>query len=84
MLCNTLDLIFTETTCHFNKRTSKGRYISDHRAILSELYIRLQYTIDKTVTFTDLKQINVEEFKSALDLGNIENMEDLKLVKRKY
>ena len=81
---NTLDLIFTETTCQFNMRISKSRYISDHRAMGSELDIRIQHTISKTVTFRDLKQINVEEFKPAWDLSNIENMEDLKLANRKY
>ena len=79
---NTLDLIFTETTCQFNMRTSKGRHISDHRAIVSELDIRIQHTISKMVAFRDLKQINIAEFKSVLDLGNIENMEDLKLANR--
>ena len=51
---------------------------------MSELNIRIQHTISKTVTFRDLKQINVEEFKSALDLGNIKSMKDLKLANRKY
>ena len=81
---NTLDLIFTENTNQFSIRTFKGRYISDHRGIVSELDIRIQHNIGKTVTFRDLKQINVEEFESALDFGNIENMEDLELVNRKY
>ena len=65
-------------------RTFKGSYISDHRAIVTELDIRIQHTLGKTVTFRDLKQINMEEFKSALNLGNIENMENLTLVNEKY
>ena len=38
----------------------------------------------KTVTFRNLKQINVEELESNLDLGHIENMRDLELVNRTY
>ena len=81
---NTLDLIFTETASQFNMRTFKGSYILDHRAIVTELDIRIQHTLGKMVMFRDLKQINMEEFKSALDLGNIKNMEDLTLVNEKY
>ena len=77
---NTLDLIFTETASQFNMKTFKGSYISDHRALVTELDIKMQHTLGKTVTFRDLKQINMEEFKSALYLGNIKNMEDLTLV----
>ena len=65
-------------------KTSKGRHTSDHRAIVPEHDIRTQHTISKTIIFRDLKQINVEEFTSALDLVNIKNMEDLKLANRKY
>ena len=81
---NTLDLIFTETVSQFNMRTFKGNYILDHRAIVTELDIRIQYTLGKMVTFRDLKQINTEELKSTLDLGNIKNIEHLTLVNEKY
>ena len=81
---NTLDLMFTETTSELNTKTSKGRYILDHRAIVSELDIRIQQTISRMVTFRNLKQINVKEFKSVLNFGNIENIEDLDLVNEKY
>ena len=81
---NTLDFIFTETASQFNMRTFKGSYIVDHKAIVTELNIRIQHTLGKMVMFRDLKQINMEEFKSALDLGNIKNMEDLALVNEKY
>ena len=36
---NILDLIFTKTISQFNIRTFKGRFISDHRAIVAELNI---------------------------------------------
>ena len=65
-------------------RTFKGSYISDHTAVVTELDIRIQHTLGKMVMLQDLKQINMEEFKSALDLGNIKNMEDLALVNEKY
>ena len=38
----------------------------------------------KTITFRNLKQINVEEFGSTLNLGHIKNMKDLELVNRTY
>ena len=79
-----MDLIFTEIASQCNIKTFKGSYISDHRAIVTELDIRIQHTLGKIVMFRDLKQINMEEFKSALDMGNIENMEDLTLVNEKY
>ena len=81
---NTLDLIFTETMSQLNTKTSKGRYILDHRAIMTELDIRIQHTFSKMVTFRNLKLINVEEFKSALNFGSIENKKDLELVNEKY
>ena len=81
---NTLDLLFTESASRFNMRTFKGSYILDHRAIVMELNIRIQHTLGKMVTFRDLKQINIEEFKSALDLGSTENMEEVTLVNEKY
>ena len=81
---NTMDLIFTETTSQLNTKTSKGRYVSDHKAIVSELHIRIQHTISRTVKFRNLKQINVEEFKSALNFGNIEKIEYLDFVNEKY
>ena len=34
---NILDLIFTEATSQFSIKTSKGRYVSGHRAIVSDL-----------------------------------------------
>ena len=36
---NTLDLLFTEITSECTMRTFKGRYISDHRAIVTEFDI---------------------------------------------
>ena len=36
---NTLDLLFTEITSQLTMRTFKGRYISDHRAIVTEFDI---------------------------------------------
>ena len=81
---NILDLIFTEATSQFSIKVFKGRYVSNHRAIVSELNIGIQHITGKTVTFRNLKQINVEEFESTLDLGNIENMGDLELVNRIY
>ena len=51
---------------------------------MSELDIRIQHTINRMVTFRNLKQINMEEFRSALNFGNIENIEDLDLVNEKY
>ena len=38
----------------------------------------------KTITFRNLKQINVDKFGSTLNLGHIENMKDLELVNRTY
>ena len=57
--CNILDLIFTESTSQFSITTFKGRYASDHRVIVSQLGIGIQHITDKTVTFRNLKQINV-------------------------
>ena len=59
---NILDLIFTKTISQFNIRTFKGRFISDHRAIVAELNIRIQHKAGKIITFINLKNINVEEF----------------------
>ena len=81
---NILDLIFMEATSQFSIRTFKGRFISDHRVIVAELSIGIQHIMGKTVTFRNLKQINVDEFGSTLDLGHIENMRDLELVNRTY
>ena len=36
---NILDLVYTETTLQLTMRTFKGRYISDHRAIVTEFDI---------------------------------------------
>ena len=51
---------------------------------MSVLSIGIQHITGKMVTFRNLKQINVEEFGSTLDLGNIENTRDLELVNRIY
>ena len=74
LACNMLDLIFTEATSLSSIKTFKGRYVSDHRVIVSELSIGIQHITGKTVTFRNLKQINVEESESTLDLGITENM----------
>ena len=68
----------------FGIQTFKGSYVSSHRAIVSEVSIGIQHITGKTVTFRNLKQINVEEFESTLDLGNIKNMRDLEVVNRIY
>ena len=81
---NILDLIFTETISHFNIRTFKGRFISDHRAIVAELNIRIQHNTGKIITFRNLKNINVEEFGSILDMGHTQNMRDLELINETY
>ena len=80
---NILDLIFVEATSQFSIRPFKGRFISDHRAIV-ELSIGIQHIMGKIITFRNLKQINVDEFGSTLNLGHIENMKDLELVNRTY
>ena len=81
---NTMDVLFTEITLQLNTRTFKGRSISDHRAIVSELDIRVQHNNSRMVTFRNLTQINVEEYQSSLNFGNTEEMEDLDLVYEKY
>ena len=73
---NTLDLIFTEITSKLDIKIFKGRYISDHRAIVVELQIRVQHNIGTTVTFGNLKQVNPDKFLSVLDFGNIDNWEN--------
>ena len=55
---NILDLIFTEATSQFSIRTIKGRFISDHRAIVAELSVGIQHIMGKTITFRNLTQIN--------------------------
>ena len=77
---NILDLMFTKTISQFNIRTFNGRFISDHTTIVAELDIRIQHNTGKIITFRNLKNINVEEFGSILDLGNTENMGDLELI----
>ena len=52
--------------------------------VVSELSIGIQHITGKTFTFRNLKQINVEEFGSTLDLGNMEDMRDLELVNKIY
>ena len=81
---NILDLIFTEATSQFSIRTFKGRFMSDQRVIVAELGIVIQHIMGKTVTFRNLKQINVDVFGSTLDPGHIKNMRDLELVNRTY
>ena len=76
---NTLDLIFTEWTSQLNAKIFKGRYISDLRAKVAELDIRIQHTISTMVTFKNLRHINVEEFISSIDFGSVENWENLTL-----
>ena len=73
---NTLDLIFTEISSKLDIKIFKGRYISDHRAIVAELKIRIQHTIGTTVTFRKLRQVNPEEFLALLDFGNIADWEN--------
>ena len=51
---------------------------------MSQLSIGIQHITSETVIFRNLKQINIEEFESTLDLGNIENMRHLILVNRIY
>ena len=51
---------------------------------MSDLSIGIQHITGKMVTFRNLKQINVEEFESTLDIGNIKNTRDLELVNRIY
>ena len=70
-----LDLIFTEITSQLDTRISKGRYISEHRAIVAELNIGIHHTISTTVTFRYLRQINVEEFIASLNFDNVEDWE---------
>ena len=60
---NILDLIFMEATSHFSIRTFKGRFLSDHRVIITELSMGIQHIMDKAITFRNLKQINVDEFR---------------------
>ena len=51
---------------------------------MAELNIRIQHNTGKIITFRNLKNINVEEFGSILDLGHTENMRDLKLINKTY
>ena len=81
---NILDLLFTEIASQLTMRTFKGRYISDHRAIVIEFDIRVQHTLSRSVTFRNLKKINVSEFQSSLNFSNINNLDDLQSVYNKY
>ena len=81
---NILDLLFTEIASQFTMGTFKGRYISDHRAIVRESDIRVQHNHSRLVTFRNLKQINGSEFQSSLDISNIDNLDDLQSVYNKY
>ena len=51
---------------------------------MAELNIRIQHNTGKIITFRNLKNVNVEEFGSILDLGHIENMRDLELINKAY
>ena len=75
MLATPWTYCFTEITSKLDTKISKGRYISDHRSIVTELKIRIQHTISTTVTFRNLRQVNAEEFLALLDFGNIKNCE---------
>ena len=57
---NILDLIFMEATSQFSIGTFKGRIIFDHRAVVAELSIGIQHIMGKTITFRNLKHINVD------------------------
>ena len=81
---NTLDLIFTEITSKLDIKFFKGRYISDHRAIVAELKIRIHHTINTTVTVRNLMQVNPEEFLALLDFGNIANWENPTVASNTY
>ena len=72
---NILDLLFMEIVSQLTMRTFKGRYISDHRAIVTEFDIRIQHNHNSLVTFRNLKQINVSEFQTSLDFSNINSLE---------
>ena len=73
---NILDLIFTEIISKLDIKIFKGRYISNHRGIVVELQIRLQHNIGTTVTFSNHKQVNADEFLSLLDFGKVDNWEN--------
>ena len=81
---NILDLIFTEITSQLDTRMAKGRYISDHTAIVAKLNIRIQHAISTTVTFRNLRQINVEEFIASLNFGNDENWKNASIASEIY
>ena len=51
---------------------------------MTEFDIQVQHTQSRSVTFRNLKQINVSEFQSSLDFGNIDNLDDLQSVYNKY
>ena len=51
---NTPDISFTEIILQLNTRTFKGRYISDPRAVVSELDIRVQHNNSMMVTCRNL------------------------------
>ena len=81
---NISDLLFTQMASQLTMRTFKGGYISDHRATVRESDIRAQHTQSRSVTFRNLEQINVSEFQFSLDFSNIDNLNDLQLIYKKY
>ena len=51
---------------------------------MTEFDIQVQHTHSRSVTFRNLKQINVSEFQSSLDFNNIDNWDDIQSVYNKY
>ena len=49
---------------------------------MAKLSIRIRHNTGKIITFRNLKNINVEEFGSILDLGHTKNMRDLELINK--
>ena len=81
---NTPAQSFTEITSQLNTRISKGRYISDHRAIIAELNVGIKHAINTIVTFRNLRQINAYEFIASLNFGNVENWENPSIASEIY
>ena len=51
---------------------------------MAELNIGIQHNTGKKITFRNLKNINVKEFGSTLDLGHTKNMRELELINKTY
>ena len=49
-----------------------------------EFDIKVQHTHSRSVTFRNLKHINVSEFQSSLNCGNTDNLDELQSVYNKY